>query len=258
LLILGTIAAYQQVLLLNVTNVKSTTSSPTTRTVTSTSTLTQNVTIVLITTTTKFVTTSANSSAQHQEDVLAQIAALQQYYDERNATAISSFYNSTSVVNWFGYANGLGGVYIGSSNIQLLLTAMLESTTSYNINFTNIQTKVDGASAVNATSFAIAKGVSNTVGVENMTADVSQEWVLSNSMWTIQKEDWNFTLFNAQNPSTDTVFPQWGLSLNGQNPNLADEHVIEWNYAPYVAAAIYVSLVAVVAVALWVRRSRRV
>jgi hypothetical protein len=258
LLIVGTIAAYQQVLLLNLTNVKSTTSSPTTRTVISTSTLTQNVTLVLISTTTKFLTTSANSSAQNQAAVVAQIALLQKYYDELDVTDISSFYTSTSVVHLFGYTNGLGGVYNGTHNIQLLYGAVLGTDTSLNINFNNLQTKVDTASAVNATSSVILKGVSKVEGSMNITANVSQEWVLSGSTWMIQKEDWNFTLFNVANPGEGgTVFPQWGLSLSGQNPKLADMHVIEWNYAPYAAAAIYVSLAAIATVALWVRRSRR-
>jgi hypothetical protein len=190
--------------------------------------------------------------------VVAQIAVLQNDYDNRDVTGISNFYTSTSVVYWYGETNGLGGIQMGKGNIQLLYAASLGSTTVFQINFTDIQTKAVSANVVNATSVAVATGHSNVVGNMNASVNVSQEWVLSGTTWSIQKEDWNYTLFNVQNPSDATVFPQWGLSLSGQNPNLADMHVIEWNYAPYVAAAIYVALAGIAVAALWIRRTQRV
>ena len=181
---------------------------------------------------------------------------MQKDFASRDVSSLANLYSSTSVVVWSGFTNGLGGTYTGKGNIQLLYAASIGATTFISINFTNPQYKDISANTVNASSIAAMQGNSNVVGKMNASMRVTQEWVLSGSTWTIQKENWNYTLFNVSNPSEATVFPQWGLSLSGHNPGLSQMHVIEWNNAPYVAAGIYAALAAVAVAALWIRRTQ--
>ncbi len=89
------------------------------------------------------------------------------------------------------------------------------------------------------------KGHITVVGNLSASIQVSQNWINSGGTWTIQKETWNYITFTTTNPGTATVFPQWGLSLEGKSPDLASEHVLEWDAAPYVAAGIYGSIITI-------------
>jgi hypothetical protein len=201
-------------------------------------------------------TLSFGGNSSQQTAVVGEIATMQKDFDARDVSSIDKFYTPTSVVFWYGETNGLGSVQKGAGNIQLLYAASLGSTTFLAANFTNIKTALVNPNQVNATFLINMTGHSTVVGNLNATILASQEWVQSGSTWTIQREDWNYTLFNVQFPGEATVFPQWSMSLSGVNPDLASMHVTEWDYAPYVAAAVYVALAAILVTALWMRRKR--
>ncbi|MGH9919489.1 MAG: hypothetical protein ACRD6W_11565, partial [Nitrososphaerales archaeon] len=201
--------------------------------------------------------TGFGGNSSQQTAVLAQIAISQKYLDARDVTQIDKFYTPTSTVNWYGNNNGFGGVQKGAANIELLYAATLGYATSFQADFTDVHTTLVNPNQVNDTSLLIINGISSVVGTLDCTVVVSQEWVQSGGTWTIQKEDWDYITFNAQFQGEATVFPQWSMSLSGVNPNLADMHVIEWHYAPYVAAAVYVSLFSVLMAAVWARRSQQ-
>jgi hypothetical protein len=207
-------------------------------------------------TSTSSQTASFGGNSSQQTTIVGEIATMQKDFDARDISSVDKFYTQTSVVNWYGETNGLGSIQQGAGNIQLLYAASLGSTTILKANFTHVQTALVNPNQVNATSMITMTGHSTVVGNLNATVLVSQEWVQSGGTWTIQKEDWDYTLFTVQNAGESTVFPQWSLSLSGVNPNLASMHVIEWNYAPYAAAALYVGLAAILLTALWTRRKR--
>jgi hypothetical protein len=173
-------------------------------------------------------------------------------FNNRDASSLSNFYMSTSVVNWTGQAQGLQGIYTGKENIAILYGSSIGHTDKLIANDTNVQATASGPN-VTVTFVLNLVGHSNVVGNLTAVVDVTQVWVQSGGSWSIQNEIWNYQKFTTTNAGSATVFPQWGLELQGKSVNLADEHVLEWNAAPYVAAAIYGSLIAIFALALMVR-----
>jgi len=178
-------------------------------------------------------------------------------FSNREVQNLLKFYTPSAVVAWTGNTQGLGGVYQNQGNIELLYAASIGHTSTINESVSNLQVKVIDANTINATENVFLKGHSTVVGDLNATVNAQQQWVNSGGTWNIQKENWNYLTFNVQNAGESTVFPQWSLQLSGHSPNLAQMHTVEWNVAPYLGAAIYVVIAAVVATALWMSRRRR-
>lgn len=235
-----------------------TTTPPTTTTTTPPPTTTTISTPPTTTTSTPPPTTTTSSSGGNSAGTAAIEASLKNFssaFDSRNVLALLNFYSSTATVSWTGNTQGLGGVYQNAGNIKLLYAASIGSTTAISATISNVTTKAINPTTINATENIFLNGTSSVVGNLNASINAQQEWVNQNSAWVIQKENWNYVTFNVQNPGESTVFPQWSLQLSGYPPNLANMHKVEWNYAPYLTAAVYVLIGAVVVVA--VRSSRR-
>jgi len=201
-------------------------------------------------------TSSSSQSSGSSGDTAAVEAQLTTWiadFNSRNVESLGNFYTSTSVDNWTGHAQGLEGIYNGVGNIRILYGSSISHTDRLTANYTNLQATSNGPGNVTLTFNLSLNGHSTVVG--NLTASilVTQNWVNSGGTWTIQHEVWNYQSFTTTNPGTATVFPQWGLSLEGKSPDLASEHVLEWNAAPYVAAGIYGSIIVIFALALMVR-----
>jgi len=187
---------------------------------------------------------------------LQQVQLFAQTFNNRNVEGLANFYTSTSVVNWIGNTEGLGAIYNGQGNIRILYSASIGHTETFSFTPSNITTTVLGPNTVNVTLNAHLLGTSANLGNITAQVKVEQQWVNSGGTWSIQKELWDYTSFTASNPITSTVFPQWGLQISGQNPDLSSEHVFEWNIAPYLASVVYAVIVGVAIFAL-VARSRR-
>jgi hypothetical protein len=202
------------------------------------------------------VASSSQSGSSTSGDVAAVEAQLQTWigdFNSRNVESLGNFYTSTSVDNWTGQAQGLEGIYNGVGNIRILYGSSISHTDRLTANYSNLQAVSNSPGNVTLTFTLMLNGHSTVVGNLSATIDVTQNWVNSGGTWTIQHETWNYLTFTTTNPGTATVFPQWGLSLEGKSPDLASEHVLEWNAAPYVAAAIYGSIIAIFILALMVR-----
>lgn len=160
-------------------------------------------------------------------------------------------------MNWTGDAGGLGGVYTGTSNIIILYIGSFSHVTNLVVHTANLSATAQGAENVSLNFDLSMEGYSTQLG--NLTARVlvTQDWQNQAGTWSIQNETWDYLSFTTTNPVTSTVFPQWGLALEGRNPDLASEHLLEWYAAPYVAGGIYASIVAIFFIAMVKKRSRR-
>jgi hypothetical protein len=206
------------------------------------------------------ISSSSSSQSSNSGDVAAVQAQLTTWvsdFNSRNVEALGNFYTGTSVDNWTGHAQGLQGIYPGVSNIRILYGSSISHTDRLTANISNINAVESTPGNVTVTFNLSLNGHSTVVGNLSASIAVTQDWVNSGGTWTIQHEVWNYLSFTTTNPGTATVFPQWGLSLEGKSPNLASEHVLEWNAAPYVAAAIYGSIIAIFVLALMVRARRQ-
>jgi ketosteroid isomerase-like protein len=232
------------------------TSTPTTSsTITTAPTTTPTTSSVATTTTSSPSTMTTNSQSGGTGDTQAVLAQLPNFiaaFNARDASALSNFYTSTAVVNWTGQAQGLQGIYSGKENIAILYGSSIGHTDKLVANDSSVSATASGPN-VTVTFTLNLVGHSNVVGNLTAKVTVTQTWVQSGGSWLIQNETWNYLSFTTTNAGSATVFPQWGLALEGKSPNLADEHVLEWNVAPYVAAAIYGSIIAIFALALMVR-----
>ena len=174
-------------------------------------------------------------------------------FNARDVSNIKTYFTTSSQIDWTGATGGLGGTYTGVDGAGIVYGTSVGHTTSLTATPSNLQVPSNSASTDTVTYGLNITGVSQIIGKFNSTVDVSQTWVYQGGSWAIQSDNWNYLTFSSNNPSQATVFPQWGLSLNGKSPSLAGEHVVEWNVAPYLAALVYVAIVALGLALLWVR-----
>jgi len=220
------------------TSTSSTKSSTTTTVTTTTSTSTNQTTSL---------ETNTNSTAAIQ----AQIQAFEQDFANRNPAELVTLYTSDAVETWTGNAGAEAGVATGTANIQLLYDATIGKTTSVTVTYSNVTYNVLSASLINTTDSILIAGHSTVLGNFNSTIDGEQQWTNQGGKWLIQSEVWNYLSLKAQNHVGATVFPQWGLELSGNPPSLSQEHVLEWNLAPYLAGIIYASIGILAVYGLW-------
>jgi hypothetical protein len=205
-------------------------------------------------------TSSTPGTSTVQVGTAAAESALNGYvgaFNNANITGIVTFYAPNAVVVWTANPNALAaasqaGTYSGTGNIKLLYSTTIANARTISVSVSGLQAASTSNSVI--LNFTLSmKGDSSLLGPFNGTITASQTWVPSGSNYQITNEKWYYATFNTQNQVTATVFPQWGLSLNGKNPDLASEHVAEWRVAPYLAAVLYASLIAILAYATWVR-----
>jgi len=177
-----------------------------------------------------------------------------QAFNNRDINTIKTFYTDSSKINWWGSTGGLGGNYSGADGAGIVYGTSVGHSNPLTANATTPVVTSTGADTSTVAYTLTIRGHSAVVGNFNSTADVTQYWAYSAGIWTIQKDNWNYLNFVSSNPSQGaTVFPQWGLSLNGQPPSLSGEHVFEWNVAPILAAAVYGTIVVLGVILLMVR-----
>jgi hypothetical protein len=178
-------------------------------------------------------------------------------FNNRDVTTIKTYFTDSSKIYWYGASGGLGGNYSGTNGAGIIYGTSVGHTTSLKGTATGIMLSSTSGPTSTATYQLTINGVSQIIGKFNSTVAVTQVWVYANGAWTIQQDDWNYLSFSSNNPSQATVFPQWGLTLNGQPPSLAGEHVLEWNLAPYLAIGAYATIVAIGIAVIWVRTRKQ-
>jgi hypothetical protein len=200
--------------------------------------------------------TESQLGPSNSQIVSSMIPAFMKDLNARDIEALSNFYSNTSVVLWSGIAAGLQGIYSGVNYIRILYVSSLSHMDRLSANASKINATSTGPNVTVTLTLAMI-GHSTVLG--NLTAkiDVTQVWGKIAGNWTIQNENWDYIAFATASQGSATVFPQWGLSLAGKNPDLAGEHMLEWNLAPYVALGIYGSIVVIAALALYMRVRRR-
>jgi len=198
-------------------------------------------------------TTSSNTQVGPPAGSLnASVRAFLAAFNNRDVTTIKTYFTPSSAIAWTGSAGGLQGTYTGADGAGIVYGTSVGHTTSLTATATNLHIQPAGTTGTVGFRLNIT-GSSNIVGPFNSTADISQVWVYQGGTWTLQTDDWNYLSFSSNNPSQATVFPQWGLTLNGKAPSLAGEHVLEWNVAPYLAVGVYATIVALGLALIWVR-----
>lgn len=206
-------------------------------------------------TTTSSSTSSFTATTGNNSGVSTQLNLFIQTFDNRNVGGLANFYTDSSVDTWTGNSQGLGGTYTGIGNIRILYAASIGHTNDLVVYPSKIQMVAYSPTVVNVTMQLQLNGSSTALGKISANVSAQQQWANQGGSWSIVKENWDYVSFYAQNPVEATVFPQWGLQIAGQNPNLASEHAFEWGVAPYIAAAIYISI-ALLGAALIIRRRR--
>ncbi|MDA4126029.1 MAG: hypothetical protein OK452_02345 [Thaumarchaeota archaeon] len=205
-------------------------------------------------------TSSTPGTSSGQVSTSAAETALNGYvaaFNKANITGIVSFYSPNAIVVWTANPKALAaasqaGTYSGTGNIKLLYSTTIANSRSISVTVSGLQATSTSSSVI--LNFTLSmQGDSSILGPFNGTITASQTWVQSGNNYQITNEKWYYATFNTQNQVTATVFPQWGLSLQGKNPDLASEHVAEWQVAPYLAAVLYASLIVIVAYVVWVR-----
>lgn len=198
-------------------------------------------------------TTSTNTSGGPPAGSLnSSVQAFVTAFNNRDVTTIKTFFTSSSAIAWTGSAGGLQGTYSGSDGAGIVYATSIGHSSSLAAKELNLHISQAGSTGTVGFRLNIT-GNSQVVGTFYTTADISQVWVYQGGAWTIQTDDWNYLNFVSGNPSEATVFPQWGLTLNGKAPSLAGEHVLEWNVAPYLASGVYATIVALGIALIWVR-----
>ena len=197
-------------------------------------------------------TTSSTQGGPPAGSLNASVGAFIAAFNNRDVTAIKTYFTPSSAIAWTGVAGGLQGTYTGSDGAGIVYGTSVGHTSTLSATATNLHILTAGSTGTVGYRLNIT-GSSNVVGPFNSTADISQVWVYQGGAWTIQTDDWNYLSFVSNNPSQATVFPQWGLTLNGKPPSLAGEHVLEWNVAPYLAVGVYSTILALGLALIWVR-----
>ncbi len=179
-------------------------------------------------------------------------------FNNRDVERVVAFYTPDAVVTWTGNTGGTSGTYQGTNSIRLAMSTSVGHTTSFNVIATNVTQSSTSPTAVTLAYTFNMTGVSTIIGPFNATIFLTQNWIYNNGQWSVQKDLWNYLSFASANSGEATVFPQWGLSLSGKSPNLAQEHVLEWNLAPFLAAAVYTSVLTLgIILVLGMARNRR-
>ncbi len=180
-------------------------------------------------------------------------------FNSRDVSAVVAYYVPTGVSQWKGQSGGTSGNYTGTDQINIAFSTTIGHATTQHATSSNLHLTNTSSSSSTATYTLAISGSSAAIGPFNATVNVLQNWVFQGGKWQIQSDVWDYTSFQSSNPTEATVFPQWGLQLEGKSPTLAGEHMLEWNVAPYMAAAVYgvvLALAAILAVTLLRRRTK--
>jgi uncharacterized protein (UPF0333 family) len=205
-------------------------------------------------TTTTPTTTNVGSPAPK---VNPQLQTFLSDFNSRDVSGVVGFYSPTGVTDWKGQTGGTAGNYTGTNEIQLAFATTIGHTTELTAIVSHLAI-TNTSSTTSHTSYDLnVSGKSQAIGAFNATITVSQNWAYQGGQWQIQNDVWDYTSFSSANPTEATVFPQWGLSLEGKSPTLAGEHMLEWNLAPYLAGIVYASLLAVAAALVLMFARRR-
>jgi hypothetical protein len=173
------------------------------------------------------------------------------YIGSRNVDELADLYAQNASVVWSGEDSGLGGTYVGQSNVKILYGATIGKDTSLNASIADYVQKYTSSTGANVTFTLDIKGNSTEAGAVAILVNASQEWKYAAGQWQIVKENWDYTAFDEQIAfCCVTTFPQWTALKDGQSPSLVSDKSFEWNAGPYVAASVYAFLGGVVALGL--------
>jgi hypothetical protein len=170
------------------------------RTATTTVDQTTTQTVTNISTT----TVTINST----QEVMSAFAAHLRGIESRNVTALVAQYESNATLDLVCSPNGLGGVYTGAYNINILYPVMFNSP---GINFTDFSpgvfANVKGETTVNSTFNAQGSESGPTITAFSGGANLTESWTSSvrlgasyvnvGNSWLISSETWIFGDINT-------------------------------------------------------------
>lgn len=148
----------------------------------STSTGSQTTTTTSPTTTSTSSSSSATSSTAgsastgNNSAVLAQINLFVQAFNDRQVESLANFYTSSSIDNWIGTTEGLGGVYTGQGSIRILYSASIGHTTVFDAKISKLSMVTLPSGFVNATYAMNLLGASPALGNITASVNVEQQW----------------------------------------------------------------------------------
>jgi hypothetical protein len=156
------------------------------------------------------VTSSHTAIASSTQDlnitqqVLSQITQFLKDLQSRNLSGLQDYYTGESVLTLTRCTDGLGGKYIGSSDIKSLYAKYENGIASFSFNSSGLDLRVIDSSTVNAT-FGLSITAREFFGTVDATVAVQQQWTLSSngtqrtasSGWAVEKDTWNFLSFTV-------------------------------------------------------------
>ncbi len=177
-----------------------------------------------------------------------------QSISNRDISSVMQQYQTNSLLVWEGYNNaqGLGGTYTGSGNIQLLYDKALGSAQVFNLNILSYHQQNISTSLATVNATLGMSGQSTFLGNISGTVSVQVNYIPSGSSWVISNETWNFITFSVTNTGGATTFPEW-QRVGPPNPAHTGPdmvHNLAWIYAPAVAVFLYAFIISVAVVAV--------
>ncbi len=199
-------------------------------------------------------TSTSSTTSAATVDVQAAVNSHLSTIETRNVPNIVAEYYDSSLLEWKGQTQGLGGNYSGTGNIKLLYSGALGTAQSINL----VPTTAIQTSGNTATFDMNMSGNSGILGIYNGTISVSITYTSVNGAPIIQHEVWNFHTFNVQKSGGATTFPQWaavgGPFEERSSPDPFKQFV--WTYGGEAMMVFVVAYLVAIAAYLGVRRWR--
>jgi hypothetical protein len=126
--------------------------------------------------------------------------------NEENASVLLSGYEANATVEWTGVTWNLGGTYVGSKNISILLTILARSFFNFSLSDESQTIGAKGAYWMVNSTFNFdgdplySTQYSSFYGKSNGMIAAQDSYVRIGNTWLIANETWDFMRFNCQCP----------------------------------------------------------
>ncbi|MBI2126944.1 MAG: nuclear transport factor 2 family protein [Thaumarchaeota archaeon] len=128
-------------------------------------------------------------------------------FEAKDIPKLMTYYVQTGTyAEWKGQAGAFAGKYDGFGNVRILFASVAGNTDNIKVQMSDYKADIVGDTAT-VTFKEHNEGHGKLVGDFTMEIDVTQKWVYQGGKWSLQRDDWNFTLFKTELVAEGTVFP---------------------------------------------------
>jgi hypothetical protein len=180
------------------------------------------------------------------------------HLNTRNVTLIVSDYANNATVYWFGITGGMGGIYTGTNNIQILYAGSFASAQSISLTIDGYTQGLVNSTTALAQLNMTMNGKSSILGTFEGKISAGIYYVTINGQWKIIDENWNYLeMGGTAMGGGATTFPQWHTPPR-QSPDAFKNFVFNYGGSAYTAIIFgYVAIILVLFLAAVYRRKQR-